>query len=211
MRVGIIVGLMLIPALLAAQNVVPAQERFDAFLAERADRSISELTVQELTTAIDLLSVISQQRTHVERSVRLTWVLPGLGHYINGDYVTAYTLAAADIAVGLTTLVIATQILPAAVRHRNLNYLQSSHETIRSRWMSVSPSEMIPALATLATGAMVGLTLRFVATASARESGLDALRRGAVTFDPQPFALPGVSPSSATLRSYSSSDGSPRR
>ena len=212
MRIRFVLALILVPALLAAGGpLVPAEERFDEFLAERAERSIGQLTVRELTTAVDLLSVARQERAHVDRTVRLTWVLPGLGHYINGDRMEALTFATADLAVGLTAVIIAIQVLPAAVRHRNLNYLQSSRATIRERWRSVTPSEMLPAFATLATGAMVGLTLRFVTAASARESGLDALRRGAVTFEPRPLDLPGLSPSSATLRSYSSSAGSLRR
>ncbi len=211
MKLGLTVGLMLLSAFLAAQSAVPAEERFNALLAERAEQRFGELTVHDAATVMALLSVARQERAHIERSGRLSWAVPGLGHFINGARSEAITFAAADLAVGLATVLIATQLLPAAVRHRNLNYLQNSFATIRSRWMTVTPSELIPAFATIGTGAMVGLTLRFVAAASARESGLEALRRGTITFDPTPLEVPDLSPSSATPRSYSSSGGSLRR
>ena len=206
MRATLVLGLILVPALLAARGpLVPAEEQLHTFLSERAERSVGELTVRELATAADLLSVARQERAHVDRTVRLTWVLPGLGHAINGDRAAALTFAAVDLAIGLTTMVVATAVLPAALRPRNLDYLQSSPATIRSRLRSVTPAELIPAVASVGSGVMLGLTLRFAASNSARESGLNALRRGAVTFDPRPLDIPGLSPSYATLRSYSSS------
>jgi hypothetical protein len=91
------------------------------------------------------------------------------------------------MAVGIATAVVAYWLLPPAVQHRNLNYLQSSFATIEAEWKSVAPAELVPTAAAVLTGGLLSLTLRYLAASSARTTGIRAIEDGVVSFEPEPL------------------------
>ena len=183
---------LLVCATLNAQS--PAEQELERLLATEGERRIVDLRLSELDRALGLVSIARRQREHLERSTMLSWVAPGLGHYVNGATGEAWVFAAADIATGAATLILGTWLLPPAVQHRNLNYLQSSFETIETRWKSLTPSELIPVAAISVTGSLLSLTIRHLAARSARVAALTAIRDGVVTFRPEPLGGVGFGP-----------------
>jgi len=170
-----------------ADEPVPAAVALAELLSDYGPEPLTDLTVNELATVIATAAVATREREHVERSGRLAWVAPGLGHYVNGERGPAIAFAAADLAIGVTTAILAYWLVPQAVQHRNLNYLQSSFATIDERWRAVTPSELVPSVALVVSGSLLSATVRSLAARSAREAAMRALRSGRVTFEPQPL------------------------
>ncbi|MFW6288668.1 MAG: hypothetical protein ACOC2Q_02705, partial [Spirochaetota bacterium] len=157
-----------------ADEPVPAEVALEALLAARAPLGIRNLTVEDLSAALDLVSLAAQQREHIDRAARLSWAAPGLGHLISGDRGAAFAFAAVDVVVGATTAILASVLLPAAVRSRNLSYLQSSFSAIEERWKSLAPAQLIPSASVVFSGVLLGVTVRSRAAESARRAALQS-------------------------------------
>ena len=170
-----------------AAGAPAAAESLGLRIDQAGELRLGDLTVADLTRALDLLSVASRQREHIERSVKLSRAVPGLGHYINGDRGAALAFATADFAVGVFTVVFASLLLPPAVRTGNLNYLQSSFGVIEERWKGLSPSQLIPSAAVVLSGALLSATVRSLAAESARSVAVEALHDGRIVFAPEPL------------------------
>ena len=182
----------------------PAEEELISLRAARDDDPVSSLTVGQIGTVLDLISVAGQERAHVHRSAAYSWVVPGLGHYINGATGAAIAYAATDVALAVTSLILVARLLPPSVQSRNLNYLQSSYNDIEERWRSLTPGELIPATAVGMASVLLRVTVRRMAAGNARQAGLEALRGGLIVYEPLPLASSIVSPWPATPRSCSS-------
>ncbi len=184
--------------------LTPAEEQLASLRAAWHDRPLVSLTAGEIGTGLDLMSVAGQERAHVHRSAVSSWIAPGLGHYINGERGASVVFAAADLALGVMSAILVARLLPPSVQSRNLNYLQSSCDAIRTRWRSLTPAELIPATVVGVSSALLSLTVRSLAAADARRAALDALGRGTVAFGPRPVGLPPLTPSQPTPQPCSS-------
>lgn len=168
-------------------RIVPAERDLALVLDRDRARVVTDLTLDEIDRILDLRSVARQQHDFVARAVARSLLVPGIGHYTAGAPREAIVFAAAAAAADLATLAATYWLLPPAVQHRNLNYLQSSFEVIESRWKSVSPSQLIPAAAATLTGGLLSLTVRVLAARGAEAAALDALEVGRVRFEPLPL------------------------
>ena len=166
--------------------VTPAERSLESLLLEAEQTPLTELTVADISAAMDLVSIARQEREHIERSASLSWRLPGLGHYINGDTGSAIVFASAEVLVVGLTGVLTYLLLPPAVQQSNLNYLQSSRLDIRDRWDEISASQLIPSAAAAISGTLLGLTVRGLAARTARELAIEAIANGTVRFEPEP-------------------------
>jgi len=169
------------------EESVPAAVALADLLALHGPAPLADLTVDELTSVISTAAVATREREHVARSGRLSWAAPGLGHYVNGEHGPAIAFAAADLAITVTTAILAYWLLPPAVQHRNLNYLQSSFAAIDDRWRALTPSEFVPSAALVVSGSLLSATVRSLAARSARDAAMRALRSGRVSFEPEPL------------------------
>lgn len=181
-------ALLLLPALLAGampagrgdlNAATPAEEALAALLSGYG-RMETPQTTSDLAAVLDLNATAQRERAHVRASVRLSWVIPGLGHYVNGDRRSAAGFAAAELSIGITAAVLTHLLLPAGVRRRNLNYLQSSFDEIDGRWRAVSASELIPAATVAVTTSIVRVAVRAMAARDAGTAAVRALRDGTI-------------------------------
>jgi hypothetical protein len=138
-------------------------------LAELAEQPVAEWTGADVIRALSLERAAEDEQARIDRAVRLSWIVPGLGHQAIGHHGSAGAFIAADLAVTITTVTTAIMLLPVAVRTSNLPYLTSSFSEIDAAWDSITPAEMIPSLATLIIGAGISLTLRSAAAHDAAE------------------------------------------
>lgn len=164
----------------------PSERLLESLLEEHGSTDLADLTVADLATVLDLLSIAEQEHEHIRRSARLSWFTPGLGHYINGKTGAAVAFAAADLLTVGATLAFGYLLLPPAVQSRNLNYLQSSFLVIQERWEQVTPYELIPSLAVYTGGAILSMTIRGFAARNARVMADNAVQNGIVRFEPLP-------------------------
>jgi hypothetical protein len=171
----------------AAVAVVPARAELDALLADARELEMGSIGTSNVVRALELSSLAQLQEEHIEHSVGLSWALPGLGHYVNGETGTAIAFLATDAVVGVATLVLGSLLLPQAVRGENLNYLQSTLGEIETRWKSVTIGELVPSLTVVLTGSLLGLSVRAFAARDAAGAAMRAIRDETVRFEPEPL------------------------
>lgn len=199
----IVLSAVVLPAVAAAESaaavedvavqplVVPARAALNELLSGARGYPLESLEVEDFVHALGLASVATLEEEHVGRSVGLSWSVPGLGHLVNGERGAAFAFVAADLAIGVATIIAGSVLLPAAVRSENLDYLQSSFAAIDERWKSVTPAELVPSAAVVISGALLSLSVRAFAAADAERAAHAALRAGTVRFEPQPLAVFG--------------------
>ncbi len=168
-------------------RIVPAERELAVIFEQDGTRPVTDLTLDEVGRILDLRSVAKQQHDFVERAVVRSFLAPGLGHATSGARRAAAVFATAAVVVDLATVAATSWLLPPAVQHRNLNYLQSSFEVIEGRWKSISPAELIPAVAATLTGGLLSLTVRLFAARDAESTALEAIETGTVRFEPVPL------------------------
>jgi len=168
-------------------RIVPAERKLAVIFEQNGTRPVTDLTLDEIGRILDLRSVATQQHDFVDRAVVRSLLVPGLGHSTSGARGEAAVFAAAAVVVDLATMAATYWLLPPAVQHRNLNYLQSSFEVIEGRWKSISPAELIPAAAATLTGGLLALTVRVLAARDAETTALEAIETGTVRFEPLPL------------------------
>ncbi len=167
-------------------SATPSELALDTLIRSLGSAPLAEITGDDLVRALDLLSIAEQERDHIERSARISWALPGLGHYINGETGSAVAFALTDALIVTLTGILAYAVLPPAVQQENLNYLQSARLDIQDRWDGVSVSELIPTVTVVTSGALLSLTIRALAARSARILSDSAIREGVIRFEPEP-------------------------
>ena len=165
-------------------RIVPAERELALLLDQNGPRAVIDLTLDEVDRILELSSVAEQQHDFIDDAAIRSFLVPGLGHYTSGARRPAVAFAAAAAAVDAATLVATYWLLPPAVQSRNLNYLQSSFETIEGRWKSISASELVPAAAATLTGGLLSLTVRLLAARDAEATALEAIETGTVGFEP---------------------------
>lgn len=171
---------------------VPAERELDALIEANAGRPLTDFSLVELDAALDLVSIAGQQRAHVERSTRISWAIPGLGHYVNGERGTAALFFATEAIVTVATIVGTYLVMPPALQYRNLNYLQTSFAAIETRWKAASASELVPAASVAVSGTLLSVTVRYLAARTARDAAYRALESGTITFEPRPLGGMGL-------------------
>jgi hypothetical protein len=166
---------------------VPAAREFQEILDGARAMALATVTVNDLTHLLELASVANQQQEHVERSARLSFMVPGLGQFMNGQTGTALGFMAGNLAINATALVVGYLLLPASVQHINLNYLQTPMADIDARWQALTVSELLPSVAVAVSGSILSAIIRHFASRDARSVARQAIEAGAVTFRPAPL------------------------
>ena len=168
-------------------NMVPAAREIDEILDGAGDLLLANLAVEDLLYVVNLTSLAYQQQDYVQKSARLSRMVPGLGQYMNGNTGTAFGFFAADLAIKATVLVLGYLLLPASVQHSNLNYLQTPVADIEARWKALTTGELLPSVALAASGSILSAIVRQFASRDARDLAMQSIEEGTVVFQPTPL------------------------
>ena len=155
------------------------------------ETSITSLTTTDAVSLLELMSLARQESDHVRRSIRLSYLVPGLGHYVNGDTRRGLGYLVTETAVEAFAFGMVYLFLPPAIQWRNLNYLQSSFVTIEDRWQNLTPSDLIPSISIAIAGAILSSVVRYYAGEDAARAAVVAIDQGRVNFAPKPIVLIG--------------------
>lgn len=167
-----------------ATEPVPAAREVSEILEEAGELPLSDLTVSYLIRIANLASVAHQQEMHIRKSGGLSMFVPGLGQYINGETGKALSFFAADLAITSAAAVLGYFLLPAAVQHANLNYLQTRIGDIETRWKSLTVAEFLPSAAVAVSASILSAVVRNFASRDARDLAIQAIVDGRVVFEP---------------------------
>jgi TM2 domain-containing membrane protein YozV len=166
------------------------QEQLEAALAGEGNTVLGELTVAEAQQLLGQISIAYQKAAYVSKSRAMSFVLPGLGQFMNNDPGMGALFLSLDLLTGVGTLLGAYFLLPGELQFDELNYFTDSFSTIENAWKSQSFVDLLPTLGVLAGGAVVQGVLRGVSGNHAAKLAERNIAAGKVTFEPKLYTLP---------------------
>jgi len=158
-------------------------------LAGSQGREIGELTVGELHDLLGEVSIAYQKAAFVAKSRAASFMLPGMGQFLNKEPGSGALFLATDLAIGAGTLVGAYFLLPDELQFSSLDYFTTSHVTIKERWENQSFVDLLPSLGVLAGGGVLQMILRGVSGSHAAKLARKNIAEGKITFEPKAFML----------------------
>ena len=166
------------------------QRQLEAVLAGRGSTVLGELTVAEAQELLGEISIAYQKAAYVSKSRAMSFILPGLGQFMNNEPGMGTLFLSLDLLTGVGTLLGAYFLLPGELRFDQLNYFTDSYATIENAWKSQSFVDLLPTLGVLAGGGMVQVVLRGVSGNHAAKLAERNIAEGKVTFEPKLYMLP---------------------
>jgi hypothetical protein len=162
---------------------------FAAIAKELGDRKLGDLTGTELAAIQEKLLLEARQRAYIARTARLSFVLPGLGQFATGNPGTGAAFLVGNLAIIGGTLAGAYFLLPADLRFDRIDYLSSSHQTIRTAWEAHTMREMMPMMGVMMAGLAIDLHLHAFSAFDAAKDARKLVDEGKA--DLKPFFGPG--------------------
>ena len=190
--VGVFAGPVRLHGRMHGKSDDPAflRQEIEAILAAGGGRSLGQLSVEEIHDLLGQLSVARQKDAFVQRSQGMSFMLPGMGQFVNRDPLSGSLFLTADLLVTAGTLVGAYYLLPAELQFSQLNYFTAPYSTIRTRWENQSFVDLLPTMGVLAGGWLVGGAIRYFSARHAGELARRNVADGTVTFEPDLLLLP---------------------
>jgi hypothetical protein len=162
----------------------------EAIVAANGSRSLGELTIDQIRDALGQVSVARQKAAFIERSKAMSFMLPGMGQFVNRDPLAGSLFLSADVLVVAGTLVGAYFLLPKELQFGQLNYFTDSYTAIEQAWKNQSFVDMLPTLGVLAAGWLVDGGLRLFSSKHAGNLARRNVENGTITFEPKLFVMP---------------------
>ncbi len=162
-------------------------------LANEKDRSLSGMTVGDVTSILDRISVAQQQYLWVKKSEHASLILPGLGQYLNGDTLSGTLYLSGSVLLFAGTIVGAYFLLPSDLQFSSINYFTDSFSSIHTAWQGHSFVDYLPSIGMIVGGAVLQGILRAVSADAAGKLAKRRIKDGTITFQPEPFlVMPGA-------------------
>jgi hypothetical protein len=162
----------------------------EGILSANGSSSLGDLTIDQVRDALGRISVARQKAAFIEHSKAVSFMLPGMGQFVNHDPLAGSLFLTADILVAAGTLVGAYFLLPDELQFTHLNYFTAPYSTIETRWKSQSFVDMLPSLGVLAAGWLVDGGLRLFSSKHAGKLARRNVENGTITFEPQMIMMP---------------------
>lgn len=167
------------------------EKQLEAVLAERENAVLGEFTVGEAQELLGEISIAYQKAAYVSKSRTASFILPGMGQFMNDDPGAGTLFLSLDVITGVGALLGMYYLLPDAVQFDQLNYFNDSFQTIENAWKSQSFMDLLPSLGVMAGGGLVQIILRSVSSNHAAKLAEERIAAGEITFEPKLSILPG--------------------
>lgn len=175
------------------QDLAQLGDDVSGILANEKDKSLSGMTVGDVTAILDKISVAQQQYLWVKKSEHASLALPGLGQYLNGDSLNGTLYLSGSVLLFAGTIVGAYYLLPSDLRFDSINYFRDSFSSIHTAWQSHSFVDYLPSIGMMVGGAVLQGILRAVSADAAGKLAKQRIKDGSITFQPEPFlVMPGA-------------------
>ena len=156
----------------------------EAIWDQVGDRKIGDLTFNEVEDLFGQLSVVQQKSAYIKKSAYKSFMIPGLGQFMNGEPLSGALYLTADLAIAAGTLVGVHFLLPNEVRAGVVDYLNATHDEIKTLWQSQTFMDLWPAAAVITGGSLLQGVLRIFASKNAAMLARHNIADGKVTFEP---------------------------
>ena len=167
------------------------EQQLEAVLAAEESSVLGELTVGEARDLLGEISIAYQKAAYVSKSRAASFMLPGMGQFMNADPGMGALFLSLDLLTGAGTLLGAYFLLPDELRFGQLNYFTETYRNIESEWKDQSFVDLLPTMGVLAGGGLVLAILRGVSGKHAAELAEARIESGEITFEPRLSILPG--------------------
>lgn len=167
------------------------EQQLEAVLAEQESAVLGDFTVGEAQELLGEISIAYQKAAYVSKSRAASFVLPGMGQFMNDDPGSGALFLSLDVLTGVGALLGAYFLLPDELQFDQLNYFNDSFSTIENTWKSQSFMDLLPSLGVLAGGGLVQVILRGVSSNHAAKLAEERIAAGEITFEPKLSILPG--------------------
>ena len=160
------------------------------FLILVKDREIGSLTGGELESLLGQISIMQQKAVFIQKSREASFMLPGVGQFMNGDALGGVLFLGADFMIFAAAVATAYFLLPAELRFDKMDYFNDSHATIKERWQAQRFSQMLPSMGVMAGMVVAEILLRVFASKNAAGLAQQNILAGKITFEPHLDRLP---------------------
>jgi hypothetical protein len=167
------------------------EQQLEAVLAAEESSVLGELTVGEARDLLGEISIAYQKAAYVSKSRAASFILPGMGQFMNDDPGMGALFLSLDLVTGVGTLLGAYFLLPDELRFDQLNYFTESYGNIESAWKDHSFVDLLPSIGVLAGGGLVQAILRGVSSNHAAKLAEARIAAGQITFEPRLTILSG--------------------
>ena len=166
------------------------EQQLEAVLAEQESAVLGDFTVGEAQELLGEISIAYQKAAYVSKSRAASFMLPGMGQFMNEDPGMGALFLSLDVLTGVGALLGAYFLLPDELQFDQLNYFNDSFQNIENEWKSQSFMDLLPSLGVLAGGGLVQVILRGVAGSHAAKLAEQKIAAGEITFQPKLSILP---------------------
>jgi TM2 domain-containing membrane protein YozV len=167
------------------------ERELDAVLAAEESSVLGELTVGEAQDLLGDISIAYQKAAYVSKSRAMSFILPGLGQFMNDDPGMGALFLSLDVVTGVGTILGAYFLLPDEVQFDELNYFNDSFSDIETAWKRRSFKDFLPTLCVLAGEGLIQAILRGISSEHAANLAEQRIAAGEITFEPKLSVLPG--------------------
>lgn len=154
-----------------------------AAIPDGAGKTADDLTVAEWTALLGAASIAKQEDRYVGRAQFLSFVLPGTGQFMTGNYGGGMLRLGAELAIIGGTAAAYWMLLPSDLQDSSLS--RSERRSIREDyWDSGDGAKLLPAMGVAAAGLTLSIVNRVLASSDAGDAARANIQSGKVSFEP---------------------------
>ena len=152
----------------------------EKLLRSKGDKTLGSLTVNDIRMLMAKMNEAAMINGYIERSGRMSFIIPGAGQFINKEPLTGTLFLTAHLGVIAGTITGVYFLLPQDLQFGNTDYLNEPIGTIKDRWRSHSLYDYLPSAAVFAGGHVVDLIIRSIASKNAEKIAREKIQSGEV-------------------------------
>ncbi|MBU0936796.1 MAG: hypothetical protein KKC64_14355 [Spirochaetes bacterium] len=187
-RVTALFGLLLAGTLLFAQSGMAMKYGLSPALILEAvpdaqNKTLDQLTLKERLDISAALSLAMQEKAYVLHAQMASFVLPGAGQLITGQFGTAALFGGLQLLVSGASAAGLWYLLPADLKDFSLTH--EEHKALLRTYMTEDRiMELLPAIGVSGGGAVLSLVNSVISAKQARSSAERNITEGKVQFEP---------------------------
>jgi len=152
----------------------------EKLLRSKGNKTLGSLTVNDIRMLMVKMNEAAMVNGYIERSGRMSFMIPGVGQFMNKEPLTGTLFLTAHLGIIAGTITGTYFLLPQDLQFGNTDYLNEPIGTIKDRWRSHSLYDYLPAAAVFAGGHVVDLIIRSIASKNAEKVARKKINSGEV-------------------------------